>query len=130
MANGVEQRAQIDTETFKGLLVINGGGAVSLLAIFSQIISKVGYEGLARAVMVGVLFMAFGLVVAVVHNYLRRRCSHIHSLHNMAPPPGRLFGFLLTRPTVCWFSLLFMWLSLASFILGASYVAWQGIVIV
>jgi hypothetical protein len=34
MSHGVERRAQVDIETLKTLLLINGDGAVSLLAIF------------------------------------------------------------------------------------------------
>jgi len=38
MSNGVEQRAQIDTETVRALLVINGGGAIALLSLLPTIL--------------------------------------------------------------------------------------------
>jgi hypothetical protein len=130
MSNGVERRAQIDIETFKALLLINGGGAVSLLAIFSQIIRVPGYEKLAIAIMVGVLILVVGLSCAVVHNVLRRRCSLHYDHHGMRPPKGRLFGIELPEPTVCFFSWRFLELSVAAFVIAAAFVAWHGIVVV
>ena len=38
MSNGVDRRAQMDVETFKALLLINGGGAVALLWVFSALV--------------------------------------------------------------------------------------------
>jgi hypothetical protein len=40
MAEGIERRAQIDTETFKGLLAINGGGTIALLSFLAAILNK------------------------------------------------------------------------------------------
>jgi hypothetical protein len=130
MSNGVERRAQIDIETFKALLLINGGGVVSLLAIFSQIIREPGCEKLAIAIMVGVFILVVGLSCAVVHNVLRRSCSHHYDHHGMRPPKGRLFGIELPEPTVCFFSRRFLELSIAAFVIAAAFVAWAGIVVV
>ena len=47
MPNGVDIRAQIDTETAKGLFVINGGGALALLSLLVAILDKDGYERFA-----------------------------------------------------------------------------------
>lgn len=40
MAPGLEIRAQIDSENVKGLLLINGGGAVALIAFLPAVIGK------------------------------------------------------------------------------------------
>ena len=129
MTSGVERRSQIDTETVKALLLINGGGAIALLTTFSQIIGKSGYEKLAPAILIAILFLIFGLMCAVVHNRLRRMCSLHYEHHNMRPPRGRLFGFELWEPTICSISTVFLWLSVAAFIFAGSYVACRGIVI-
>jgi hypothetical protein len=130
MSNGVERRSQIDTETVKALLLINGGGVAALLTVFSQVIGKPGYEPLASEILVGVLIFMFGLVCAVIHNRLRRQCSLQYDLHNMRPPKGRLFGASLWEPTVCCVSIAFMWLSIVSFVIAGSYVAVRGINII
>jgi hypothetical protein len=130
MSNGVERRSQIDTETVKALLLINGGGIAALLTVFSQVLGKSGYEPLASEILVGVLIFMFGLVCAVIHNRLRRQCSLHYDLHNMRPPKGRLLRVQLWEPTVCSFSTAFMWLSIASFVVAGSYVAVRGIDII
>ncbi len=127
MSNGVERRSQIDTETVKALLLINGGGIVTLLGVFSQVLGKGGYEHLATVILVGVLILMFGLMCAVIHNRLRRECSLHYDQQNMRPPKGRLFGITLWEPTVCCISTIFMWLSIASFVVGGTYVAFRGI---
>ena len=114
MNGGVETRAQIDTETVKALLLVNGGGAVALLALLPVILQR-GQETLAKAILAGVVVLTLGLVFAIIHNRLRRKCSNIYSRANMSPPPGRLFGRQLRQPAVCFFSTAFMWLSLATF---------------
>jgi hypothetical protein len=130
MSNGVERRSQIDTETVKALLLINGGGIAVLLTVFSQVLGKSGYESLASAILVGVLILMAGLVCAVIHNRLRRSCSLHYDLHNMRPPPGRLLGITLREPTICSFSIAFMWLSVLAFVVGGSYPAVRGICII
>lgn len=128
MVDGVERRSQIDTETVKALLLINGGGAIALLSLLPSILDKDGYERLAFTILIGVLILMFGLVCAVVHNRLRRKCSLHYDQHAMRPPKGRLFGFALWEPAVCCLSTAFMWISIAAFFLAGSYVAIGGIV--
>ena len=115
MSNGVERRSQIDTETVRALLLINGGGAIALLTLLPSILDKEGYEPLASAILKGVLILMIGLVSAVVHNQFRRRCSLHYDQHSMKPPRGRIFGFTLWAPTVCCISQTFMWISIAAF---------------
>src|SRR4029079_7167265 len=101
MSNGVERRSEIDTETVKALLLINGGGIATLLTGFSQVLGKGGYEPLASDILVGVLILMGGAVCAVVPNRLRRQCSLHDDLHNMRPAKGRIFGIPLWEPTIC-----------------------------
>jgi hypothetical protein len=129
MANQLEVRAQIDTETVKALLLLNGGGAIALLSLFAAILGKTGYEKLPPIVLHGVLVFMFGLFCAVVHNRLRRICSLHYQAHGMRPPAGRLLGINLGEPTVCAVSIWFMWLSLLAFLGAGVYVAVRAIVI-
>jgi hypothetical protein len=120
-------RAQIDTETARGLLVANGGGAVALLAALTAILDRDGYEPLAKAMLIGVLVMMLGVALAIVHNHFRRLCSLEHQLHDMNPPKGTIFGVQLWAPLVCCISVVCMGLSVATFVGGGGYVALSGI---
>jgi hypothetical protein len=128
MANQLEIRAQIDTETVKALVLINGGGAVALLAFLPAVINKSDFESLVVAALWGILAFMLGVASAVIHNYLRRRCSLEYQRHNMSPPPGRLLGFQFSQPKVCFFSTVFMCLSILSFLAAGTSVAVTGIV--
>jgi hypothetical protein len=125
MTNGKEIRAQIDTETVKALLIVNGGGVVALLSMFASIIGKNGFESLAKAILIGVLFLMLGLASAVIHNHLRRRCSLVYEQTSVKN--GYLFGFVLPSPTVCFLSWLFMWCSIIAFVCAGTLVALTGI---
>lgn len=127
MTNGIERRERIDTEHFKALLLINGGGAVALLAIVPSLLDKTGYATLTRAILGGVLIMMIGLVLAVIHNRCRRLCSLVYDQHNLNPPAGTLLGFQLSKPTVCAISEWCMWGSLAAFVVAGVYVASVGV---
>jgi hypothetical protein len=128
MAKGVELRAQMDTETVRALLLINGGGAIALLTLLSSVLGKPDYVDLAHAILCGVLVFMLGLVFAVIHNRLRRKCSLLFEQHGMCPPKGRVLGIELSQPTVCWLSERFMWLSIAAFISAGVIVAVVGLV--
>ena len=127
MANGVERRAQMDVETFKGLLAINGGGVVALLGFLAAMLNRAGTTALIKAVLVAVLLQIFGLAAAIVHNHLRRRCSLVYETHGMRPPSGTILGLTLGQPTVCFFGWGFMWLSLALFVTAGLVVAVVGL---
>jgi hypothetical protein len=127
MADQVGVRAQTDTESMRGLLVANGGGAVALLAALTAILDRDGYEPLAKAMLIGLFVMMLGVVLAVVHNHFRRLCSLEYQVHNMNPPNGTIFGMQLWAPTVCCVSIVCMWLSVATFLAAGSYVAISGI---
>ncbi|MFM2121028.1 MAG: hypothetical protein RL722_2496 [Pseudomonadota bacterium] len=68
-------RATLLTEGFKGLLVVNGGGAAALLAFISQIADK--SPKMAQLSFVGVAFMAAGLGLALLVPFFRYHQSHV-----------------------------------------------------
>jgi hypothetical protein len=125
MTKGLEIRAQIDTENVKGLLLINGGAAIALLAFLPGILDKPEYESLARAILWSLLIFQVGLVFAVVHNRLRRICSLRYEQHDYQPPPCEIFGIKLGEPCVCSASIICMWLSVAAFA-GGGFTVFQG----
>lgn len=125
LSPGVGQRAQIDTETFKALLFINGGGVVSLLALLPQF---AGVRSIAYAILAGVILMICGLAFAVLHNYCRRECSLIYDKHGMSPPDVSFLWFKRRQPKVCWWSFGFMVLSILMFVLAGLAVASVGLI--
>lgn len=127
MTSGLEIRAQIDTENLKGLLLINGGGAVALLAFLPSVLGKPGYHSLARAILWGLFIFQCGLLSAVIHNRLRRICSLVYERNDYKPPPCKLFGINLRQPCVCRWSVLFMWCSVLAFFVAGSLVFWGGL---
>jgi uncharacterized membrane protein len=118
MARGLEIRAQIDAETTRGLIQINGGGAVAILALLPSILNQPAWGAMAMPLLIAVLFFAFGLVFAVVHNQLRRQCSLHHEIHRYRPPKGSIFGYKLKRPTICFASRACMWASVLTFVIA------------
>ena len=118
VTEGVKIRAVIDADVVKGLQIINGGGAVALLAFLPVVIDKTELKALANAVLISLLIFAAGLVFAVIHNRLRRVCSNIYDNYGYRPPPGRFWKFKFKEPTPCAMSKLLMWASLAAFILS------------
>lgn len=128
MTNGLEIRAQIDSENVKGLLLINGGAAVALLAFLPTILGKPPFEPLLRAVVWALFAFYVGVVAAVIHNRLRRVCSLHYERLNYAPPPcNHIPAWIkfeqLRQPCICLRSIFFMWVSVISFVLGGSVAA-------
>ena len=68
-------RAVLLTEGYKGLLIINGGGAAALLAFIAQIVSK--STELAQLSFIGVALMALGLGFASLIPFFRYHHSKI-----------------------------------------------------
>jgi hypothetical protein len=124
--DGVSHRAQIDTETVKALLFVNGGGAVALLALLPKFFRS---PPITSAILVGIGLMVTGLGLAIVHNICRRGCSLMYSQHNFRPPSGQLFGGFgpaLNRPTVCFWSLALRTASILCFLVAGFTVAITG----
>ena len=127
MTKGLEIRAQIDTELVKGLLVMNGGGSVALLAFLPTLLGKPEFVLLTKAVLWGILAFQAGLVAAIVHNRLRRVCSLEFEKYNYNPPPCKVFPISLFKfkndaPCVCKVSVMLMWGSIAAFLLAGAIV--------
>ena len=72
MTKGYEVSAQIDSENTRGLLLINGGAAVALLAFLPAIFGKPGLGSLVAATLWALGSFQLGLVFAVIHNRARR----------------------------------------------------------
>lgn len=111
-------RAQIDQENVKAILLINGGGAVALLAFLPTVLGKPQYADLSRSILWALMTYQFGLAFAVGHNFLRRKCSQLWETYGYDPPRCRLFGHeFKSDPCLC----LWSW-----FTLGASLSAFVG----
>jgi hypothetical protein len=115
MATGAESRTAIDTETVKGLLIINGGGAVALLAFLSSIISIKGAAPLVEAVIWAIFIFQLGLAFAIIYNRTRRLCSLEYSKKSENRIKCYFFGKYLTEPCICHRSKFYMWLSIFCF---------------
>lgn len=124
MATGVEIRAQIDAETAKALLFINGGGVIAMLALVPAFLQHPGWERIASAILWGVLILTFGLFFVVIHNRCRRRCSLFHELN---PTPWTFMGHTFSEPRACVFSKFWLWLSLAAFVFAGCFVTIYGL---
>lgn len=128
MADGRETRAAIDTETVKGLLLINGGGAVALLAFLPGVLQKPEYESLSRAIIFAVFTFQIGLAAAVIHNRLRRKCSLEYAKKDVVP--CHVFGRTLREPCICHWSIGFMWLSIIAFLGAGLIVMYSALTVV
>jgi len=116
VADGRETRAAIDSETVRGLLLINGGGAVALLAFLPVVLQKPELESLAKAIILAVFTFQAGLACAVIHNRFRRLCSFEYAKKERkrcAP-----FGREWREPCICHWSIGFMWSSIILFLVA------------
>lgn len=116
MADGRETRAGIDTETVRGLLLINGGGAVALLAFLPGVLQQPGFESLARAIIWAIFTFQAGLALAVMHNRFRRQCSLKYATSRENRKMCSLFGHEFGEPCICYWSVGFMWASIGAFL--------------
>jgi hypothetical protein len=122
-------RAQIDTESVRHVLLMNGGGSVALLALLPSILGT----PLVAAVLSTLAVWLFGLTLAVTHSVLRRRCSEKYEkckpnkplagkplvLIKKEPPTGSpLLSIKPKEPWVCWLSWAFLWASIICFFVG------------
>lgn len=129
MSKGLEIRAQIDADTVKALLLLNGGGAVALLAFLQAILDKGDeYDPLVRGVLWGLLILMLGLASAVAHNICRRKCSLHYERFQFQPPKGSFIGLTLWEPGVCAIGTLLKWGALVSFLVAGSIVSITGLV--
>ena len=75
---GKELRAEMDRDTVRALVALNGGGAVALLALLPSILKIPEFKALAVALLGGVIIMVVGLIFTVAHNIHRRECALLH----------------------------------------------------
>lgn len=103
------QRDELGKEGVRGILLINGGGAVALLAFLQAIWSK--DVRLAEYVVHGISLLAFGVFLAGLASFLR-----YHSSFNFQQ--GKLRRWLWFRRAYigCWYS------SLLCFLIGIAIV--------
>ena len=128
MADGRETRAGIDSETVRGLLLINGGGAIALLAFLPGVLQKPELVSLASAIIWAVFTFQAGLVFAVVHNRMRRLCSLEYAKKERKR--CSFFGHELREPCICHWSIGFMWSSIISFLMAGLLVLNAGLGVV
>lgn len=115
LSDGAKVRAQIDTESVRNVLLVNGGGCIALLALLPAILGT----PLVTAVLLALSIWLLGLTLAVVHSILRRKCSLAHEHHKMSPPHGNMhFGINPKQPWVCWWSWACIYSSIATFLIG------------
>ena len=118
-SKGVEIRAEIDRDTVRALIVLNGGGAVALLALLPAILKVPGYVTLAEAILAGVVFLTVGLLLTVVHNVYRRECSRLHEKSNWSSSAGQSPACRRSRAT--------RFAALSCFVLAVFLVAGVGL---
>jgi hypothetical protein len=72
-ADRTKQRNEAAAELVKALLIINGGGAVALLAFLQAI--WVPSRALAKPTVIGIAFLAFGALLAAAFHLFRHQAS-------------------------------------------------------
>jgi hypothetical protein len=112
MASGAEIRASIDNETVRALILINGGGSLALVAFLPALLADAQYQPLMRGIFQALMLFQGGLLSAIAHNHLRRRCS---AVWDVAPRVAGWVGRLCREPCVCCWSHTFMFLSAVFF---------------
>ncbi len=123
VSEGVKIRAQIDTESVRNVMLVNGGGSVAVLALLPAILGT----PLVFAVLLTLAVWLFGLTLAVTHSVLRRKCSLVYDQHGMNPPHGKSRLWIKPRePWVCWWSWQCLYASIVAFLVGGAMMVWFG----
>ena len=115
-------RATLLTEGFKGLLVVNGGGAAALLAFISQVADK--SPKLAQLSFVGVAFMAVGLGLALLVPFFRYHHSHAAQKREAAGQTENLKTIFWYLYTAC------QYLSVIAFVAALAYLVVNALPVV
>ena len=129
MSNGVDRRAQIDIETVKGLLLVNGGGAVvgwypysaRWLAGINRAAPVCGPLGSLRHDARYHVARSFTITIAGSARYTTNsiRCRRREAA---------FLGVPLPEPGVCFVgTLFFLWASVICFTSAGGYVAYTGL---
>lgn len=108
-------RLEVLNQAFRGLLAIHGGGAVALLAYLQALENK--NPALSKVVLVGMLFLVFGLVLAILFMTLRYHTSLEDQRGNPNWKRYRLAGFICLYTSVAFFVIAMLVLIIGSFCL-------------
>jgi hypothetical protein len=123
VSEGVKIRAQIDTETVRNVMLVNGGGSVALLALLPAILGT----PLVFALLLTLAIWLFGLTLAVTHSVLRRKCSLVYEQHDMSPPPGKPRLCIKPKePWICWWAWGCLYASIFAFLIGGAVMVCFG----
>lgn len=114
-------RVEIDKEVGRGLLLINGGGAVSLLALLPTVFEKTSLNPLAIYILYGLLSFAVGLLTTVLHTRFRRLCDQAYRRRRSVNPESNAEGSV-----PCISSRALMWASFTAFTVGVGIVFYGG----
>lgn len=115
-------RAELLTEGFKGLLLVNGGGAAALLAFVAQTVDK--SPRLAALSLIGVVIMAFGLGFAMLVPFFRYHHSHWAQKREKSGYTGSMKSRFWYAYTVS------QYLSVAAFVLSVIYLVLSALPVV
>jgi hypothetical protein len=116
-ANTLTQtRNQILTEGFKGLVLINGGGAGALAVFLQAILDKPVAAGMMWYLLIGIASLLVGTALAAIL-FLARYLSFFHPNTN-----------ILIRNPWWWTTIVLVMLSLACFLFGMGAAVWGGFV--
>ena len=122
-SDGVKIRAEIDTESVRNVMLVNGGGSVALLALLPAVLGT----PLVFGVLLTLAIWLVGLTFAVTHSVLRRKCSLEYDQHGMRPPVGKpKFWFKPREPWVCWWSWKCLYISIITFLIGGLVIVCIG----
>ena len=117
LSDGAKIRAQIDTESVRNVMLMNGGGSVALLALLPSILGT----PLVSALLSTLAVWLFGLTLAVIHSVLRRKCSFVYEQNNMKPAHGKPWLWIKPKePWICWWSWWCLYASIAAFLAGGA----------
>lgn len=123
VSEGVKIRTQIDTESVRNVMLVNGGGSVALLALLPEILGT----PLVFGVLLTLAIWLLGLTLAVSHSVLRRKCSLVYEQHGMSPPPGKPWLWIKpNQPWVCWWSWGCLYMSIFAFLIGGAVMVCVG----
>lgn len=125
----VEIRAQIDSEVTRGLLLVNGGAAVALMAFLPHVIGDDALRPLAVGSVAALGPLAVALFLAVASNRLRRVCSLRYEQARSTSPMGstqwQFLGKTYNEPRPCVINVWCIWAS-AGLFLAASLAVFAG----
>lgn len=123
---GIDRRAEIDAQTVKALLLIHGGGAVALLTFLPTVLGEPAYEPLLGGTLWALCSLFVGLIITVLHNHYRRRCSLEFERHGGNPPacdrlPLSLFKFRDDPPCICRLSVILRGASILALMVAGGF---------